>query len=362
MKQIICLSSEPWSSSPGRTQQLITRLKNTQVLYFYPARSWRDRGFLKKGRAVKPGVTVYTLPPLYLPMDERYGRFFQLGQQKLARYIQEQAARHRFQEPLLWTTCPEQVHLLDRLDYSGLVYDCDREWDDLPPAWEGVLASTADIVFAVSQGVADRLSPCSNNIALLPNGATYPLFAKVSPELHSPPSRPEIPVLGWAGTLHSDLDLSPVLYAAFARPEWQFQFLGRRESNPLIKKLARLPNVSFLPPCPLLEVPRHLSRCQVLLNLLREEQAGSDVIPIRMYEYLSTGRPIVSMLWPDQVEPFPDVVYGAHSNQEFLTLCEHALQELPSFVTGRRLAHGAAAAWSVRAQQVARILETAGLL
>ena len=111
-----------------------------------------------------------------------------------------------------------------------------------------------------------------------------------------------------------------------------------------------------------MEVPLHLARCQVLLNCLREGDADSDVIPPRMYEYLSTGRPIVSMLWPDQVEPFPDVVYGAHSNQEFLTLCEHALEELPSLFAGRRLSHGAAAAWSGRAGCVSRILRTAGLL
>ena len=98
------------------------------------------------------------------------------------------------------------------------------------------------------------------------------------------------------------------------------------------------------------------------MDFLREEQPDSDVIPTRMYEYLSTGRPIVAMLWPDQVEPFPDVVYGAHSNREFVTLCEHALEELPSLVTQRRLDHGAQAAWSVRAGRVSRILATAGLL
>ena len=111
-----------------------------------------------------------------------------------------------------------------------------------------------------------------------------------------------------------------------------------------------------------MEVPEHLSRCRVLLNFLREEQPDCDVIPTRIYEYLSTGRPIVSMLWPDQVEHFPDVVYGAHSHQEFLTLCEHALEEPPAWVSQRRLAHGAAAAWSLRAGQVSRILSTAYLL
>ena len=33
LKQIVCLSNEPWSPSPGRTQQLVARLKDVQVLY-----------------------------------------------------------------------------------------------------------------------------------------------------------------------------------------------------------------------------------------------------------------------------------------------------------------------------------------
>lgn len=84
MKQIVCLSNEAWSHSPGRTQQLIARLKHTQVLFFSPADSWRDMRFRSGGRAVKPNITVYTLPPLLLPADERYGPLFRLGQRRLA--------------------------------------------------------------------------------------------------------------------------------------------------------------------------------------------------------------------------------------------------------------------------------------
>lgn len=295
MKQIVCLSNEAWSHSPGRTQQLITRLKHTQVLFFSPSGSWREIRFRAKGRAVKPNITVYPLPPLLLPADERYGPLFRLEQLRLARFIAGRMEEHRFRSPLLWCACPEQVHLLDRLDYDGLIYDCDREWDDLPPAWEGSLASAADVVFAASPELAERLSPCSGNIALLPNGVTYPLFSRIAAPSRP---RPEDPVLGWAGTIHGNLDLSPLLYAAQARPRWTFLLLGRREQNPLLHRLARLPNVHFLPPCPLMEVPEHLSRCRVLLNFLREDQPDCDVIPTRIYEYLSTGRPIVSMLWP----------------------------------------------------------------
>lgn len=363
VKQILCLSNEPWSTSPGRTQQLISRLKDTQVLYFSPPSGRGDMSFRLKGRKVRPNVTAYTLPPLLLPMEERFGRLFRMGQRKLGRFIADKAARHRFREPLLWTTSPEHVHLLDLLAYDGLVYDCDREWDGLPPLWEGSLSNVADVVFAASPQLCDRLSPCSPNIALLPNGVNYPLFSNESNARRPDPlPRTQGPVLGWTGTLWEDLDLSPLLFAALEQPGWNFLLLGRRENNPLLPKLRRLPNVVLAGPCPLSEVPDWMYRCDVLLEFLREDRPYDDVVSPRLYEYLCTGKPVVSMLWPDQVERFPDVVYGAHTDQEFLTMCLHALEEAPGFVSQRRRDHAAAAAWPHRAGEVARILETAGLL
>ncbi len=68
------------------------------------------------------------------------------------------------------------------------------------------------------------------------------------------------------------------------------------------------------------------------------------------------------MLWHDQVEQFPDVIYAAHNEEEFVTCCLHALEEVPGFVTQRRRDHAAAANWSLRAGEVERILTAAGLL
>lgn len=357
MKEIICLSNEAWSAVPGRTQQLITRLRDTKILYFSPAASLTDTSWRKPGRKVRHNVTAYTLPPVLLP-DERLAPMFRMAQRRLGRFVREKAQRSRFSDVLLWTTSPAHVHLLDQLEYTGLVYDCDREWEELPGPWEGALAHTADVVFAASPQLRERLAPCSANIALLPNGVNFPLFTQSSEV-----SASTRPTLGWAGTIHPDLDLSPVVYAAQARPDWQFLLLGMRDGeNPGLSRLRRCPNVTLFPLCPLMEVPEHLARCDVLLNLLRADQPYSDIIPGRLYEYLSTGKPIVSMLWPDQVERFPDVIYGAYNHEEFLRLCAQALGEDPGWVSQRRRDYGAAADWTRRAGEVARILSTAGLL
>ena len=108
-------------------------------------------------------------------------------------------------------------------------------------------------------------------------------------------------------------------------------------------------------------MPDWLFRCQVLLNFLREDRPYDDVVSTRLYEYLSTGKPIVSMLWPDQVEPFPDVIYTAHTDEEFTRLCRRALEETGGWARERRRAHAAQADWSLRARQVERILGAIGL-
>lgn len=347
MDQIICLADRPWSSSPGRTQQLMSRLKRADILYFAPGSPTQEQ-------RVRPNITVYGLPQLP-PVPQLTG----LELRRQGRFIARAAARRRFTAPLLWATHPRQVQLLDSVPHEGVVYDCFQEWNDQPSQWEGALARAADVVFAASPELADRLSPCSDNIALLPNGVTYPLFADGGQDM---PSTASGPVLGFAGALTDDLDLAPILYAARQCPGWTFLLLGEDRGAPLLSRLRKLPNVKFAGLVPLSEVPDHLFRCHVLVDLLHLDQAYSGVVSTRMYEYLSTGRPIVSMLPPDQVEPFPDVVYAAHSPEEFLLLCCHALEEAPDFVRTRRMSHGRSAAWALRAEEVSRILHTAGLL
>ena len=100
---------------------------------------------------------------------------------------------------------------------------------------------------------------------------------------------------------------------------------------------------------------------RVLLDLPRTDLPFDEVVSPRLYEYLATGKPVVSMLWPDQVEQFPDVVYGAHDLEEFTTLCAHAMDEAPG-LAHRRMDRAAEAAWPRRVGEVERILTTAGLL
>ncbi len=355
MKQIVCLSYIPWSAYPSRTQQLISRFPDTEILFFEPA------GATSKGRKVRPNVMVYPLPAP-LPFADQMKFMLRRSRRRTAKYIEKVMARHRFRLPLLWCTSPEQVHLIGMLPHRGLVYDCHRYWSDLPLEWEGSLAAGAEVCFVASEGLADRLSTCSSNIALLPNGNNFPMFCRE--DLEIPPELADLtgrPVLGFVGTLYEDLDVTPLLMAADEHPQWTFILIGSVEDSPYLSRLEKRENIRILGPRPPVEIPDYLGRCDVCFHLLRRSEMGGDVTACRIFEYLAAGKKVVSMLWPRQMPEFPDVMRPARTPEIFVEQCAAALLENPELSRQRRRDYAAASAWDVRAQEVIRILEINGL-
>lgn len=364
MSDILCLASAPWQSVPTRTQQLMSRMgDDTQVLFFEPPVHRGDRSWQKPGRRLRPHVTVYSLPPIrtHNPRGGFWDFLHRRDCQRLTTFIQSRLERHNIKEPLLWCTTPENVHMLDYLAYHGLVYDCDRYWAGLPLQWESDLALNADLVFAASAGLADRLSPCCSNIAVLPNGCNYPMFCR--DDLDTPPGMAELtgPVLGYCGTLWADLDLAPLIALAQSHPNWNIVLLGRAERSRGLDELESLPNVHFFGRKPLVEVPEYVARFHVCLDLQRTTVPGDDVIPSRVYEYLAAGKPVVQMGFPGQVPELSDVVYHAVDTEGFIRQCERAVSSDPPWLPVQRRDRGADAAWSRRADQVIQILEANGL-
>lgn len=353
MKQIVCLSHTPWSSHPTRTQQLISRLTGADILFFEPPGPKPDQ----KGRKVRPNIMVYQLPKL-VDLASNTKPVAQYNRRKIASYIEKTMARHRFREPLLWCTTPENVHQLDYLAYRGLVYDCHRYWSELPVEWEGELAAAADVCFAASEGLEDRLSTCNQNIALLPNGVNFPLFCRdisdVPSELTDLAGKP---VIGFVGSLRADLDVAPLLLAADKHPDWTFLLIGPVAPSAYLPQLEQYENIRVFGKRALVDIPDYLSCCSVCVHLLRALEADSDVIPSRIYEYLTAGKPVVTMLWKHQRQEFPDVIRSARTAEEFVTQCEAALAEDPEELLRRRRDYGSASAWDVRANEAKRILE-----
>ena len=356
-KQIVCLAHAPWRARPDRTQQLLARLGDAKILFFEPAPK-KGAPMPEQGRRVRSHITAYTLPaPLPGPQEGSVLQRRRLD--KDADFVQEIMNKHHFREPVLWCASPLQAGFLDRLAYRGVVYDCHRFWSDEFLDWESDLTRHAEVVFAASFGLVKRLSPCSDNIALLPNGVNPVLFQQKQRSI--PPALAGLPgqkVLGRLGSVTGQVDLDPLLYLARHRPEWTFLLMGR-VTRPAAEQLQGQDNIVLTGPVNPLDAPDYLYRCDLLFDLMRFDRPG-DVVPIRVYEYLATGRPIVTVVDPSVEETIPELVSTAYDGPGLLRRCKSALAEDPSLPRRRRELAGQSS-WTGRAAQVSNILEATGL-
>lgn len=331
-------------------------MKEVEVLYFFPSSQETERkaGQKKKYR-VRPGVYVYPLPQ---EIQTSTTLFSALRQKRVAQFITHTMSKHRVRRPLLWVTHPWYSQLVSHLSYHYMVYDCGFLWDESLFLRQEQLVAKADLVFAASESLKAGLRTYHRNVALLENGVNTPLFVDASP---IPKSKEKL--LGFAGAIDYDMDLAPLVYAAEQKPFWKFYVVGPcDQGNPFLKMLSLLPNVRIFGEQNYLKIPEFLMTCHVLMDFRYHHRPLTDVNSIRLYEYMATGRPIVASMWKDEIERYPDVVYSAYHEEDFLKQCEVALMEDPDFVFARRKSYGDNASWTKRADTVMKILTDGGIL
>lgn len=355
-KQIVCIGIEPWSTLPHRTQQLFLHMDGIEILYFSPPHDQMDTVSFTKKR-VKSNLLVYMLPKVNMTNSPI---FFSLRQKKLAQFITRIMAKHHVRNPLLWVTHPSQIEMTSLLKYSTLVYDCFEPWQEEYFAAQESLLRKADLIFTASHNLKKQALEYNRNVALLENGVDYSLFEEASlfSHLHEEEMR-----FGFAGVIDYDLDLSPLLYMAERRPQWKFMLLGPCPSgNPYVNGLMSYKNVEFYGEHSLLVVPEFLLSCHVLMEFRYCDGVIHDINSIRMYEYFATGRPIVTQLWKEEVERFPDVVYISQTSSDYLKNCQIALSEHPNLVSQRRKKYAKDATWQKRSEQILKVLSTSRLM
>lgn len=357
-KQIVCIGTSPWGALPHRTQQLMTHMKGVQILYFSPPHEGGGQSSPQK-KKVRSNIRLYVLPkdvekPLNSPM------FFSLRQKRLAQFITRMMAKHHVRNPLLWVTHPSQEEITCYLNYSTLVYDFFESCREEHEYAQECLFRKADLIFTASPSLKKKAREHNRNVALLENGVDYPLFEEAS--LFSKVDPREIS-LGFAGVIDYDLDLSPLVYMAEERPTWKFLLLGPcPHGNPYLDVLKSFENVIFYGEHSRLVVPEFLLSCHILMDFRYENRGVNDINSIRLYEFFATGRPIVTQMWEDEVERFPDVVYISHTPEEYLNNCHVALSEPGVTIANRRKKYAKAGAWSKRADKILQVLSTSRLM
>ncbi|MBO8168631.1 MAG: glycosyltransferase [Thermoanaerobacteraceae bacterium] len=219
---------------------------------------------------------------------------------------------------VLWLTVAFHYDKADMFQPDLTVFDSVDNPEEEFSMWKKYLPlmeSRADIIFATAQLMYRRHKLRRNRVYLLPNAADFDHFKCASRPMRPrpadlPPTGGE-PLVGYFGAIYKWLDLSMIHKIAASYP---VVLIG---ANKIFNLPIRYPNVTVLPMKDYADLPRYLSwfDCAIIPFKLTKMTKGCD--PIKFYEYLSAGKPVVASDLPE-LKRFAGLYYpanGANASQ-----------------------------------------------
>jgi glycosyltransferase involved in cell wall biosynthesis len=352
MTNFLLFSSSDWAWPWGSRQQVarelarrghrvlfVERLAGLEHVWKYPA--LRASRFLwPQNRLIQPNIWGWT-PPVLLP-----GRYYAPPIAHLNALIVRQAIRPflrqlAFTNPILWLYQPEHASLIGRFGETAVVYHCIDEYTvgasgrkrqtitDL----EQSLLRRADVVFANSPPTFAAKRPFNRHTYRLPSGVDADHFAQaLSDDLPLHPAIAQLPTprFGYIGNINERLNYDLLAHLAQANPHASLVLVGDTYpwtmDAPPLRRLQSYPNVHFLGQFPFADMPalvKGMAAC--LLPYVADERAHFRS-PLKLYEYLAAGKPVVATPNPEVLE-LADWVYLADEPDEWATAVAHALAE-----------------------------------
>lgn len=232
------------------------------------------------------------------------------------------------------------------------VYDVRDDWEEFHAVgaakWyrEGIeryIANSVDVVTAVSAPLRSKIQGYlrEGTVHLSPNALDTRFLAR---RIQVRP-RDGRKVIGYVGHLTAAwFDWEALVHVARVRPDWTLEIVGH--SAP--KDLDLPPNLRLLGPRDyrqILDIARGWRAALIPFKICR---LSDGVDPIKVYEYLAMGLPVVSFRMP-QIHDYP-YVFIAHDRDQFVARIEEALDvEMDAAVIRRFLAVNR---WEDRVEQL----------
>jgi glycosyltransferase involved in cell wall biosynthesis len=319
-RDIVCVGFADWDAELWTNQQhLMSRLAERNRVLFVESLGLRrpqlaGRDLRRIGRRLRRGLAgprtadgLSVLSPLVVPVHDR-PRLRALN----ARLLQRQVARaaRGMRRPLLWSYVPQAEALADVLSPAAILYHCVDDIaaqkgvaGDAFAAAEKRFAARADLVVASAPALAARMRTFNDRVLEAPNVADTALFAQalepgeVDAGLAALP-QPRIVFTG--AVVATKLDVPLLAELAAARPDWSLALVGPVGAGDPGTDVSGLdaPNLHLLGPRRYTELPAVLRAADAAVIPYAINDLTRSVFPMKVYEYLSAGLPVVSTPLP----------------------------------------------------------------
>jgi glycosyltransferase involved in cell wall biosynthesis len=277
-------------------------------------------------------------------------------------------SRLGFDDYILWVGTPTAASFLDIFDPSLLIYNpVDRysEFSFVDSAkiadYERQIASRADAIICTADAIRNDLVPYNSNCFTVTHGVDVDHFHSALQNTSIPADMKNIPgpVIGFIGGIADWVNLDLLLDVINRYPDAHLVLIGK--TYPDVKGLEQLeskPNVHFLGYKDYRILPNYLKQCTVCLipYVINERLVAVD--PIKLREYLSLGKPVISVDLPE-VRKLREVVYIGENERDFVDKIGKAMAEDNPSLAEERIRVARRSDWGVKIEEISTIVNDA---
>lgn len=321
------------------------------------------------GRPRRAADRVLTLTaPNVLPWGRRF-RVPNLLNNLLAAVFVKRAAR-RLEEPhVLWVYDPCAAGVIGRTGEALVLYDCVDDFSSiasygpgeqaLAAACDAHCAAEADVVSVTTSSLYERHRKHSN-VHLVRNVGDYAHFETAVDPRNAPADLRSLahPVLGFAGNIvPGKIDLDLVEHLVDSYPNGSIVLAGPvdPELESRVAQLRSRPNFRSLGLVPYRELPSVVSSFDVGLIPYVANGYTRSCFPLKLYEYLAAGKPVIASGLPELAGMEPDVAL-APDPDEFVRAVERALTRLTDADVDRRRRLAGENTWDSRTETLLQLV------
>jgi glycosyltransferase involved in cell wall biosynthesis len=246
--------------------------------------------------------------------------------------LRYQMNSHVDPETIIWVTYPSPLitGILEDMKYGALVYEMMDDYPNVHPRseedirhMEAWFLNKADLVITTSEALAEKANRIKKGVRIrvIGNGVDYDFFNN-APKVRPLEFKSLEKIIGYVGMVSEWIDFELIDYLAGNRPDLNFIFVGPIRA----KRLPLKKNIRFIDTIDYEKVPAYCNAFDVCLIPFQRGEFADNINPVKLYEYLALGKPVVSY-YMRELERYKDVIYLAGGKEDFLTNVEIALDE-----------------------------------
>ncbi|MCB9207170.1 MAG: glycosyltransferase [Ignavibacteriales bacterium] len=181
------------------------------------------------------------------------------------------------------------------------------------------LYQNADLICCASKNIYNDIKKLTvQPVIYIPHVVNFKYFNDALGDKYIPKDIIDIskPIVGYYGTLTKSTDWEIIEYCVKERPNYNYVLIGRDEVN--YEGLKNLKNIIFLGKKDFKEIPHYGKMFDVCISPFIQEEWIQNSSPLKIKEYLSLEKPVVSTYIEEVQKLYSQIVYIAKDKFEFL--------------------------------------------